>query len=40
MRVVVLALFAAAAANSQSETPIDRVVTLIEGLRAKIVARA
>jgi len=38
MRVVVLALFAAAAANSQSETPIDRVVTLIEGLRAKIVA--
>jgi len=38
MRVVVLALFVAAAANSQSETPIDKVVTLIEGLRAKIVA--
>jgi hypothetical protein len=38
MRVVVLALVAAVAADSQEATPIDRVVELIEGLRAKIVA--
>jgi hypothetical protein len=38
MRVVALALVAAAAATSQSATPIDRVVELIEGLRSKIVA--
>ena len=38
MRVVAFALVAAVAANSQSASPIDRVVELIEGLRAKIVA--
>jgi len=38
MRVVAFALVAAVAANSQSATPIDRVVELIDGLRAKIVA--
>jgi hypothetical protein len=38
MRVVAFALVAAVAADLQSASPIDRVVELIDGLRAKIVA--